>query len=455
MTDWATNQGSTARLTRWSPGHAVTMTVVVTATVLASVGVLASSASAAQPRKSPSALIAAAVPGTAPVPVAPRTASLAPISKATTASLSGLDPSPQVTSTTTGIVATYVNQVLTVTWGVNDVLTVSGAGPLASGTTVDSIAGTVGVTVGQACGSGGSLASVSIDQLGLDPTSNVTSLSLQFGCITGTLGFVVFGTVGLNVPPTTRPAAYNLFQSDQTVTGFGNVPLLSFVGGLVPPEFNAPVVGMATTALDGGYWTTGSDGGVFSFGDARFYGSTGGLRLNKPIVGMAATPDDKGYWLVASDGGIFSFGDARFYGSTGGLRLNKPIVGMAATPDGKGYWLVASDGGIFSFGDASFHGSTGGLRLNKPIVGMGATPSGLGYWLVASDGGIFTFGDAGFHGSSGSLALNSPIVGMAPTADGQGYWLAAADGGVFSYGDAAFAGSLGGTDIDNVAGIVR
>ena len=40
--------------------------------------------------------------------------------------------------------------------------------------------------------------------------------------------------------------------------------------------------------------------------------------LNQPIVGMAATPDGGGYWLVASDGGIFTFGDAAFYGSTGG-----------------------------------------------------------------------------------------------------------------------------------------
>jgi hypothetical protein len=38
--------------------------------------------------------------------------------------------------------------------------------------------------------------------------------------------------------------------------------------------------------------------------------------LNKPIVGMAATPSGNGYWLVASDGGIFSFGDAVFRGST-------------------------------------------------------------------------------------------------------------------------------------------
>ncbi|MGH9077478.1 MAG: hypothetical protein ACRDY0_08515, partial [Acidimicrobiales bacterium] len=78
-----------------------------------------------------------------------------------------------------------------------------------------------------------------------------------------------------------------------------------------------------------------------------------------------------GYRLVASDGGIFTYGDASFFGSAGGAPLNRPVVGMAATPDGKGYWLVASDGGIFTYGDASFFGSAGGAPLNSPVVGMG------------------------------------------------------------------------------------
>jgi hypothetical protein len=43
---------------------------------------------------------------------------------------------------------------------------------------------------------------------------------------------------------------------------------------------------------------------------------------------MVATADGGGYWLVASDGGIFRFGDAGFYGSEGGTHLNRPIVGM-------------------------------------------------------------------------------------------------------------------------------
>jgi len=81
------------------------------------------------------------------------------------------------------------------------------------------------------------------------------------------------------------------------------------------------------------------------------------LQLNSPVVGMAATPSGGGYWLVAADGGIFSFGDAAFQGSTGNLALTSPVVGMAPTPSGSGYWLVAADGGIFSFGDATFLGS--------------------------------------------------------------------------------------------------
>ena len=109
---------------------------------------------------------------------------------------------------------------------------------------------------------------------------------------------------------------------------------------------------------------------------------------------MALTADGGGYWLVASDGGVFTYGDAQFYGSAGSLHLNKPIVGMAATPDGRGYYLVASDGGIFTYGDATFQGSAGSLHLNKPVVGMAAPASG-GYYLVASDGGIFTYPTTG------------------------------------------------------------
>ena len=239
---------------------------------------------------------------------------------------------------------------------------------------------------------------------------------------------------------------YWLVSSDGGVFSFGDARFWGSTGGT---HLNAPIVDMAPTFDGNGYWLVGSDGGIFNYGDASFYGSTGSIRLNKPIVGMAASPDGKGYWLVASDGGIFNYGDASFYGSTGSIRLNKPIVGMAATPDGKGYWLVASDGGIFNFGDAGFFGSAGSIHLSKPVVGMAAAPDGLGYWLVASDGGIFNYGiGAGFYGSTGSIHLNKPIVGIAASLDGGGYSLVASDGGTFDYGDAGFYGSTGGQPLN-------
>jgi hypothetical protein len=225
------------------------------------------------------------------------------------------------------------------------------------------------------------------------------------------------------------------------------LPLLAAVAAAVVTSA-APPAGAATTTTPA-YWLVASDGGIFSFGGAPFYGSTGGMALNKPVVGMASTSDGGGYWLVASDGGVFSYGDATFYGSTGSITLNKPVVGMAAVPGGGGYWLVASDGGVFSYGSARFYGSTGSMRLNKPVVGMAATPDGGGYWLVASDGGIFAYGDAAFHGSTGSLVLNKPVIGMITGPGGAGYFLVASDGGIFSFGSAPFYGSLGGLTLKN------
>lgn len=39
------------------------------------------------------------------------------------------------------------------------------------------------------------------------------------------------------------------------------------------------------------------------------------VKVSAPVVGMGVTPTGKGYWLVCADGGVFSFGDAQFFGS--------------------------------------------------------------------------------------------------------------------------------------------
>jgi hypothetical protein len=94
------------------------------------------------------------------------------------------------------------------------------------------------------------------------------------------------------------------------------------------------------------------------------------MRLNRPVVGIAPTPDNRGYWLVASDGGVFAF-NAPFRGSMGAVRLNKPVNGLLAF--GNGYLMVANDGGVFDFSNKAFVGSLGSNPPSAPIIGIAAT----------------------------------------------------------------------------------
>jgi hypothetical protein len=249
----------------------------------------------------------------------------------------------------------------------------------------------------------------------------------------------------------TGPGGGSFIQGYWTVASDGGVFTYGgaqFYGSMGSHPINQPVVGMASTPDGGGYWLVARDGGVFCFGDAQFYGSMGGHPINQPVVGMASTPDGGGYWLVAADGGVFAFGDAQYMGSMGSHGIAQPIVGIASDQASAGYWLVAADGGVFAFGGAPYLGSAGKTHLHAPMVGIAATPDGGGYWTDAIDGGIFAYGDANFYGSMGGLPLNLPMVGMTGTADGLGYLLVASDGGVFAFGDAQFYGSMGGKHLN-------
>ncbi len=201
-----------------------------------------------------------------------------------------------------------------------------------------------------------------------------------------------------------------------------------------------------------GYWLVGSDGGIFSFGSAPFYGSMGATHLQRPVVGIVPRRDQGGYWLDASDGGVFSFGDTQFYGSIPGLglnpagsglpnSLNAPIVGMVPSHDQGGYFMVASDGGVFAFGDAHFAGSCPGIGgcLGAAVAVM-PDASGNGYWLITQTGNIYTFGDAPYLGAPGSQA--SHITSAVATPSGHGYWILDGDGQVFAYGDAVYLGNV-------------
>jgi hypothetical protein len=251
-----------------------------------------------------------------------------------------------------------------------------------------------------------------------------------------------------------------------------------------------------------GYWLLGADGGIFTYGDAPFFGSTGNIKLKEPVVGMTATPDGLGYWLVASDGGVFTFGNAPFLGSTGNLNLRAPITSIRSTATGLGYWLFAKDGGVFTFGDATYLGTplnssyypfttflaADGGSLVDPItfekhdgyamldnlgfvqvygavsilgspyftqnnnkskyVELVVASDALGYWIAREDGSVYTFGNATFYGSAGATNLFKPIVSMISNWEDDGYRLVGADGGIFTYGNVLYCGSTGGTRLN-------
>jgi hypothetical protein len=232
-----------------------------------------------------------------------------------------------------------------------------------------------------------------------------------------------------------------------------------------PPTTTTTTTTTPTPELTNGYWLVGSDGGIFNFGSAHFYGSTGGLALQRPVVGISPTSNKAGYWLVASDGGIFAFGNAGYHGSVPGIglapaasglphSLNAPIVGVVPSSHGGGYFMVASDGGVFAFGDAHFAGSCPGVGgCAGAAVAVLPDASGNGYWLITQTGNVYAFGDASYYGAPGNQG--SPVTSAVRTPDGGGYYILLADGAVYAYGDAvAHGGPVGSLGPLNMASAI-
>ena len=144
--------------------------------------------------------------------------------------------------------------------------------------------------------------------------------------------------------------------------------------------------------------------------------------LNAPIVGMAATHDGKGYWLVAADGGIFTFGDANFYGSAGSSNLPDAAVGMVASPGGGGYLIATENGVVLPYGDAQ---AFGGLSLDPTATQISAiigNNQGTGYWLLDPQAWQYSFATATpepmFPGSSTIAAAVASQIEPDPDTQG-------------------------------------
>ena len=303
----------------------------------------------------------------------------------------------------------------------------SGYGPGAIGGELYSFDQPTIVTTSLPSGAVGMTYSVSLEAASGSGSYNwsVSSGRLPPGLALDVASGVISGTPTLAGP---YSATYEVTDSNG-LTATATLP----IDILAPPPPPPPPVTTPSSTSGHGYWLVGSDGGIFSFGSAQFYGSTGSLKLQRPVVGIVPTADKGGYWLDASDGGVFAYGDTQYYGSIPGLglhpagsglpnSLNAPIVGMVPSNDDGGYFMVASDGGVFAFGDAHFAGSCPGIGgCSGAAVAVMPDASGNGYWLVTKTGTVYTFGDASYYGAPGNTG--SPVTSAVRTPDGGGYWV--------------------------------
>ena len=301
------------------------------------------------------------------------------------------------------------------------------------------------------------------------------------------------GTVSAVVP------AHAAGAVDITVTTPGGT---SGTSGADEFSYNAPAPPVTSAVSAGhGYWLVGTDGGIFTFGSAQFYGSTGSLKLQRPVVGIVPTSDRGGYWLDASDGGdlrVRRFGLPRIHtragaasgrvGSTQFARCSHRWHGALR----RRQWLL--HGGVGRRGlrlrrrtlrrelprDRRLLGRRGrshagrlGQRLlarhqerphlhirRRPLLRRPRAPEHPGHQRGTHtrrpglldpfwNGAVANYGDAGALGSpAGQFGGLNPAFAIFATADGGGYWVASADGAVDNYGDAPNDGSMAGKGLN-------
>jgi len=121
------------------------------------------------------------------------------------------------------------------------------------------------------------------------------------------------------------------------------------------PAVTPPFVEVVS-APGGGWLEVTANGVVWAGGGANYFGDLQSRPDAPPIavsniVQIRPTPDGFGYWLVGSDGSVYSFGDAPYLGSLPGLGVHvSDVVGLTPFSSGDGYQLVSAFEQVWKFG---------------------------------------------------------------------------------------------------------
>ena len=216
-----------------------------------------------------------------------------------------------------------------------------------------------------------------------------------------------------------------------------------------PGGADGPLVGIATPGWGDGYVTLSASGVVRAFGLPVL----GDVSDRGGAVDIQCTPTGNGYWILVASGGIYPFGDARYFGSPLKRGLSVGGVRMARRPQGDGYWVLGGDGVVYAFGSAPTLASpaAGSARA----VAVASTTTGKGYWVLHEDGNVSAFGDAVAAGgpAASGRRWSKPAVAITAVAGTAGYLVSGRDGGLMHHGGAPFVGSFAGSGA-TVVGVV-
>ena len=130
--------------------------------------------------------------------------------------------------------------------------------------------------------------------------------------------------VGMAVTP--DGGGYWLVASDGGIFAYGDAALLRIHRRHGPQQAHRRHGGQSCTAAATGWSPPTAASSTTAVRPSRARPAV--PRSTSPSSAWLLQPDGAGYWLVASDGGIFNYGSAGFFGSTGGMTLNMPVIGM-------------------------------------------------------------------------------------------------------------------------------
>jgi hypothetical protein len=278
----------------------------------------------------------------------------------------------------------------------------------------------------------GALPAASAPLVAAPPTNPPTSTTSPTGADAATRSAPAKPTT-VPVPAGSRLVGYRVLTANGTVMNTAHAPNRG--------NPNIDVIGLSAPGTGDGYAAVAASGLVLTYGNVTAAGTAVG---KGSATAIATTRTGQGYWVLMADGGIYPFGDARYFGSPKRRGTKTRSVAIHPAPLDTGYWVLGLDGSVRAFGSAT---SMGAAHGPDTPVGLAASASGDGVLVLFDSGRVAALGNATTAGDLAGVTSrwSHPAVAIVSAPFGDGYVISSRDGGLFSFAGAPVLGSFAGS----------